>query len=147
MFIANPSQIQKVAQWGDKTPDGTAMGIRIGRESNLGFLEDRELTPTGEQYAAAAAVLSEMTELDLSAEQVKDILALYPRERIIIARTESNEELEEADISFVAAHFFLNCSWPIYGDEVDMTAFIDLLKSEAIRMGYRTAELTDSSDD
>jgi hypothetical protein len=147
MFIVSPSQVLKVAQWGDKTPDGTAMGIRIGRESNLGFLEDRELKPTEKQYAAAAAILSEMTELDLSTEQVKDILTLYPRQRIIIARTKSNEALEEEDISFVAAHFFLNCGWPNYGDNVEMTAFIELLKSEAIRMGYRAAELTASDDD
>jgi len=148
MFIAKPADILRTARSGDKTNDGTALGLRIGRQANLEYLEDRDLVPSEEQYATAAALMSEITELTLSSEQTKAILSLYPHERIIVARRDGKdaEYLRAEDISFAAAHFFLNCSWPNYGDEVDMTAFVELLKSEAIRMGYLTTEPTKENE-
>jgi hypothetical protein len=48
------------------------------------------------------------------------------------------------DLSFAVAHFFLGCRWPKYEDvDVDIDAFVELLKQQAVTMGFEKAKLMD----
>jgi len=118
------------------TNDGTPIVMRQRRDTTQFFYKNRNAEPDDETYAEAAEFLRDITEVEISAEQAKAILALYPHPRIKIAEFGVSDTDCQDELCFAAAHFFLGCDWPKFGDKVDIVLFMDCLKAEAVRMGF-----------
>lgn len=74
---------------------------------------------------------------DISQEQVTAILELYPHARIEVAVTGGVNDTDVRDQVLCAfSHFFLGCDWPTFGDNVDLTVFLQALHKQAVAMGF-----------
>lgn len=108
--------------------------LRDGSQAALRMLDER---PSGDSVTKAVEFLSGITDLDLNDEQVGRLLDLYPRTRIALIEdgglcdTGIREQLSD-----MVATFFVGCTWPTYGDNVDVEAFQALLRRQAVAMGY-----------
>ena len=103
----------------------------------MGYLEHLEATPSQASLDEVAQLLTDVTEVQISPEQAGRILKLYPFARIKIALDDGLRGVGTRDeLAFVAAHFFLGCSWPTLGDNIDLEKFLDLLREQAGLMGY-----------
>ena len=138
MFIDTPQNTLKLAgRQEDITNDGTHYLMRMRRDTSMFFYENRDAKPSANNYAVAAQFFTEITEVEIGAEQAEAILALYPHTRIKIAKYDGIRDTEVRDgLSSAAAHFFLGCEWPNNGDNVDIDAFVGLLKQSANLMGF-----------
>ncbi|NTF18118.1 hypothetical protein G6L37_06845 [Agrobacterium rubi] len=122
----------------EMTDDGTNILMRMRRESTMFYYENRDSIPDEKTYAEAAEFLQGITEVDISPDAAKAILALYPHARIKIAEYGVGDTECRDALCFVAAHFFLGSKWPNFGDKIDITLFVDCMKDEAVRMGFVT---------
>jgi len=136
MFIATPQTALKFAQSNEgRLEDGLHYWFRMQRDGVNALLQHRDAIPSEVQMASASEFLTEITGLVWSADQISNLLCLYPRARIMIASgDDANDEL-----SFAAAHFFLGTSWPTFGDKVDVDAFVAVLQQQALLMGFSKA--------
>ena len=140
MFVDSPRRTLTIAKsHDDTTADGMHFQIGLRRKFAAFFLEHRDAVPTAHDYEQAAEFLTEITELAFSAAQVEAMLSLYPHARIKLAVESILSADTREQLSFAAAHFFLGCSWPSIGDDVDTGAFIDLLRRQAFLMGFAAA--------
>ena len=126
------------AQYGDgRTKEGVHFQLRALQERSIAYFKSRHAMPSSQNYADAAQYLTEITELPISPSQAEDLLSLYPHVRIKLAEGDGvvGSDVREG-LAFVAAHFFLGCTWPIYGDHVNLERFVSLLKQQAEAMGF-----------
>lgn len=113
--------------------------ILLNMQSNLSLLlyrnHDAQLN---EKYLLnATEFLQSNLGWDISQDQVKAILALYPHARIKLVVYEGLNDTEVRDlVAGAVADFFLGCPWPTYGDKVDMLEFLTALRKQAIAMGF-----------
>lgn len=134
MNIFNPkTALDFAAKKDDELVDGLHYWFAMLRDSNALLIEHINVQPSERQLENAVAYLEELTDLAWTTSQVTMLISLYPRARITLAGSGTAHE----DLAFAAAHFFLNTSWPTYGDEVDVNAFVELLQRQAILMGFR----------
>jgi hypothetical protein len=120
MFITNPNQALKLPNYEN------AYLLEMNSNMTKFYLKNKNLDLTEKQYNKALDELQEMTNLNFTLEQLKDILSLYPQSRIQLAAHDSYE-----DLAFAIAHFFLYCSWPTYGDNINLDDFLHLLQTQA----------------
>jgi hypothetical protein len=132
MYIDSPQKTMALAAklGGPQDADVRSL-MRMRLQSCTFYYENRNAMPTAQDYVDAAQRMSEATELDISVEQAEAILALYPHARIKIALYGTSDTDVREEMMFAAAHFFLGCEWPVYGDNVDIEAFVQLLKEQA----------------
>lgn len=108
--------------------------IRAGREhNNLNF--DVHLSPA--DLADATQYARDVCGVDFSEEQISNILALYPIERIDIAVHSLRDTMTRDSFSGILAHFLVGSSWPNYGDNVDISEFQAVLERQAQKLGYK----------
>lgn len=138
MYISTPSQtLQLGNQSQEITENGTHYLLSMHRESAKFFLKNTNAQPNEEEYQEIIAYVVEIAGIHLTLSEVIQILALYPHARIKVAEYHGLTDTHVRDeISFLIAHFFLGCSWPVYHDQIDMDEFIHLLKLQARLMGY-----------
>lgn len=121
--------------------DGTHYLINMRRDSTKFFTDNADAQPTNENMKDAAAFISEITELQVSSEQTKQILKLYPHVRIKLAIYNGISDTDVRDgLSGAAAHYILGCEWPTFGDDLDVCLFVEALKREAIHHGFTPLE-------
>lgn len=131
MFILSPKYITKPT---------SELGVApryISFHKNSFLMANRNVQPTAGQLEEAAAYIREFSQIDLSATEVGEMLMLYPKSRIALATEGMACTSTEDELAFMVAHFFLECSWPTIGDEVDMQRFVDVLKDQASWHGYK----------
>lgn len=100
--------------------------LNMHLDSSKFYFENKDIALTTEQLNDAVEMVNSETNLGLSHEHMKAIFDIYPRSRIQFAIYKDTEGL-----FFAISHFFLGCSWPTYGDKVDIDAFYSLLNSQA----------------
>jgi hypothetical protein len=134
MNIFNPkTALDFAAKKDDELVDGLHYWFAMLRDSNALLIEHINAQPSVRQLGAAASYLEEITDLAWTTSQVTMLISLYPRARITLAGGGDAHE----QLAFAVAHFFLNTSWPTYGDNVDVSAFVRLLQRQAMLMGFR----------
>lgn len=122
------------------TDDGTHFLLRMKRDASKFFFDNRHAYPTPENYAAVAQHWLETTDIQFSPEQAEAILALYPQARIKVAVYGGIADTDVRDeLGFAISHFFLGCTWPTFGDKIDIDEFVSLLKKQASLMGFSPA--------
>ena len=99
------------------------------------LLTNHEAQPNEVQLACASEHLEEITGLIWPIDKVSEVLSLYPAQRINLALS----GVDNADLSFAAANFFLGTTWPTYGDEVDVDRFVEVLQQQAQLMDFALA--------
>lgn len=140
MFIIEPSRVIAISEKEDGVlQEGMHYTFRIQRESIAESLKHIGKYPNDTQIDECSKYLAELTDLLWSRNQVRDLLALYPNARIRVAARGACKEASD-DLNFAVAHFFLNTSWPTYGDNVDMVKFMNLLHKQAMLMGFDKAQ-------
>lgn len=141
MFIDTPQNVVSLPSRLDgDIGDGTHYLLCMKLDTSKFYFDNRRAMPTAENYIDAAEYLTDLTEVQFSAEQAADLLMLYPQVRIKIAVYDGIDDTDGRDgLDFAAAHFFLGCSWPTFGDEVDVAAFVSMLKKQATQLGFKTA--------
>lgn len=122
--------------------------IRAQFNQRHGTMPDSFVVPATCDY------IEKLTSINLTLEQLQDILALYPAEKARIARFTSSDfahcELVKSGtavketylIANMVAHFFGRTTWPKAVDAVDFKAFIKKLQRSAMILGYSVAGCT-----
>lgn len=132
MYIAKPDVIMK---WAKSTEESYILNIRTNISGHL--YKNRFALPTDRQYVEAADFIEEISGIRLDEEQIKGLLTLYPSARINMALDGvSDTEVREA-LSFAISHFVLGCTWPTYGDKVDVQEFVEILQKQAAGLGFQ----------
>lgn len=145
MHIANLKAVMGFAnQEEGRLADGLHYFFKMQRDSVQELLQHRDAQPTREQLASATEFLDEITSLTWTANQLTDLLCLYPRARIKLAAGLDAEE----ELAFSAAHFFLSTAWNTYGDNIESDAFVNLIQKQALLMGFakRSCDIPDAKD-
>lgn len=121
MYISRPQDTLRVVADNDYI-------LEMHRRHAVNFLANTKAKPTTAAYKAVADYMSEACGVRFTVAKTKEILTLYPQERIALAM----QGVWGVDDRFadVLAHHYLGCSWPTYGDNVDMTAFVALLQRQ-----------------
>lgn len=137
MIIDTPADaIRFATSKDDLTSDGTPLVMRANRQRSMFLYYYRDSVPDDGAYTQAAEFLRGITEIDITLEDTKGILSLYPEARIKLAEYGmSDTECRDA-VAFAAAHFFLGSAWPSDDDNIDLALFVTCLKDEARRMGF-----------
>jgi len=136
MKIFNPkTALDFAAKKDDELVEGLHYWFAMQRDSNALLIEHINAQPNERQLEDAVEFLAETTGLAWTTAQVTMLISLYPRARITLAGGGTAHE----QLAFAVAHFFLNTSWPTYGDNVDVSAFVELLQRQAMLMGFRKA--------
>lgn len=137
MFIMTAANaVRQFDDNGNPKRDAEALlrNIQAGREHNsLHF--DVQLTPA--DLVDATQYARDVCGIDFSEEQISNIMALYPSERIDIAMHSLRDTMTRDSFSGILAHFLLGSSWPNYGDNVDISEFQALLERQAQKLGYK----------
>ncbi|MEE5177145.1 hypothetical protein V2K54_25880 [Pseudomonas alliivorans] len=95
-----------------------------------------------EESALKSAVdcVADEAGIQLSAEELRNILSLYPWQRgKLAAYGWGDTEVRELILDAVA-NFMANTRWPLGKDDVDIQTFIAKLKAAARFLGYTTIE-------
>lgn len=144
MFIDKPENTIRLGARDDGiTDDGTHYLLRMRRDSSMFYLNNRAAMPTAQNIAEVAKHFAEISGVEFSPEQAEAILSLYPQVRIKVANYDGIEDTDVRDgLSFAMAHFFLGCTWPTFGDKVDLELFVALLQKQAGLMGFRCSGAT-----
>jgi Tfp pilus assembly ATPase PilU len=132
MFIDSAKNTLRLAS----DPDNLFI-INMRSQATMEALNHRYMATPDEAYRDVAALWAEHAKVDLTVGQVEAILSLYPRERItmVLANTVSDTDVADQLMS-VLAHFYLGCSWPTYGDNVDSDRFLSLLQHQVKQMEF-----------
>lgn len=113
-----------------------------------GSLPDTFVIPTTRQY------IESLTGINLSADQLQEMLALYPAEKAKLARYTMSDFIhsdlvkvgkgvpETYLIANIVAHFFGRTLWPKPDDSVDRKSFVRKLQRSAMRLGYSVGGCT-----
>jgi hypothetical protein len=113
-----------------------------------GRLPDTFVIPTTCQY------IEGLTGINLSADQLQEMLALYPAEKAKIARYTMSDFIhcdlvklgkgvkETYLIANIVAHFFGRTLWPTPDDSVDRKSFVRKLQRSAMKQGYSVGGCT-----
>ena len=100
MHIANLKAVMGFAnQEEGRLADGLHYFFKMQRDSVQELLQHRDAQPTREQLASATEFLEEITSLTWTANQLTDLLCLYPRARIKLAAVVDHEGLLLSDFS------------------------------------------------
>lgn len=114
--------------------------LKVREESNRWLLRHISSAPTVAQLQEAQAFIKEFSGISFDEQQLRDVLALFPIVRVELAvygieRMETQDNLMDS-----VSNFFLGCTWPRMGDNVDMKGFISLLRRQAMAMGYESVD-------
>jgi hypothetical protein len=135
MFIYKPDMVMDWA----KSPDKNyLLNMRIGISQHL--YENRFATPTDSEYSEAAEFIEDISGIQIDAERIRGILALYPSTRIKIAIYGVGDTEIREDLAFAIAHFVLGCGWPRYGDKIDVEEFVAVLRKQAVHLGFKVRD-------
>lgn len=110
--------------------------LRMVRETSYAYLEDSKNVPLDQDYQNAGDYIEEITGIRIPNDMLKKILFFYPRECINLASDDFGNSSVQEGITFAIAHFFLGCSWPLIGDEVDIDLFLEALKYQVSKMKF-----------
>lgn len=138
MQYQKPGYIMKLASADfDNGKAGTNYLLQMRVESNRWLLQHLSATPKHQQIIDANQYLLKASGLLLTDAQLSEILALFPLARIELA-VYSIERIDVQDnLKDAISNFFLGCTWPRLGDNVDIGKYISLLKHQAIAMGFQ----------
>lgn len=139
MFIQSPQDAVTLAKIPyERMGDGMHLCFHMQRNAMMFYTKHRHALPTLDQYRQAASVMTELAEVTITPDQAEAILALYPQARIKLAVYGDLQDTDTREaVSFAVAHYFLGCTWPSFGDGVDIDQFMDLLTKQAVAMGYQ----------
>ena len=127
----DPRAVMKIASSEfDKDESGLHYLFTMQRNSCEGYLNNLEAEPSGDQLNTAIELVKEQCELSIQSQQIIELLTLYPKVKIQI----SNDDYD--GVCEMLSDFLLGCRWPIHKDNLDINAFIDLLKKQAVLFGY-----------
>ena len=132
MFVDSAKNTMRLAQDSENL-----FVINMRSKTTMEILNHRYMATPDEAYRDVAALWAEHAKVDLTIGQVEAILSLYPRERIamVLANTVSDTDIADQLMS-VLAHFYLGCTWPTYGDNVDTDRFLSLLQHQVKQMEF-----------
>lgn len=143
MFINDAKSFKKILENYDS-------GVADARQVEFTFelhrnaikfhLENKDKQPDSSSLDKAVATIKESTGIELTSEQLSEILCLFPSERIKLAVYGISDTEVREGMYKVACHFFAGCEAPTFGDEMDLNRFITHLQQQAISMGYACAQ-------
>jgi hypothetical protein len=96
--------------------------------------------PAPDALAQAIQFVEQEAGIQLSAAQFKEILSLYPFARAKLADYGWGDTEVREMVLDVVANVMANTRWPLGSDEVELGAFVAMLKKAAAFMGYETIE-------
>jgi hypothetical protein len=124
----------------------TANYLLVNIADNAKFLKENvSAAPNHKGYSTVADYIQSITGIAFQVEDAKLLLDLYPRARIKVAEFGIEDSDVKDEIAFSVSHFFLGCSWPTYGEQVDHDSFVDLLKRQANKVGFQSVKSETSS--
>lgn len=99
------------------------------------------LIPSATVIAAALEVISEESGINLTSDDLRKMLSLYPMQRGMLAGYGINHSEVREMMLDVVANFVANTRWPRYSDGVVMQDFTKNLKSAARFLGFKTVSV------
>jgi hypothetical protein len=138
MFINTAKNFNKILDRSESSePENAKTIFYMHQDSARFYLDNRKSFPTPENYQDAAKSILEITEIDLTIEQIEAILSLFPFARIKLSHDGGNDTEVREDVYNAICKFFAGCEAPTYGDKLNINRFIQHLQSQAKSMGYQ----------
>ncbi|CAH1592960.1 conserved hypothetical protein [Vibrio jasicida] len=109
--------------------------FELHRKAMKFHLENKDKQPGSLDLKNGADHINQSTGIKITPEQLSDILALFPSERIKLAEYGISDTEVREGLYNVACCFFSGCEAPAY-DEIDIDRFIKHLQEQAVLMGY-----------
>lgn len=114
-------------------------GYMHSQKARMEFaIANASATPDEGVLTEAAGYIAEEAGIQLSADELNNILSLYPMQRGKLARYGWGDTEVREFILDVVANFIANTRWPLGRDNVDIEDFVEKLKAAARFMGYAT---------
>ncbi len=128
------------AKFAVKSEDWLLEGYMDSHKARMEFaLANASAVPNESAISSAVGYVSEQSGIQLSTDELSNILSLYPQQRgKLAAYGWGDTEVREIILDAVA-NFIANTRWPVGKDDVDIQAFIAGLKAAARFMGYTTS--------
>ena len=131
MKTDKPQNTLRVARMKDDQVNGLHYLFHMRREGIRQYLENAQAQPSAELVQEASLTLSECTGFAVAPEFVGQLLSMYPPVRIKLALVGAADDSEVRDVLLDGmCHFLLGCTWPTYGDEVDVDEFSALVQRQ-----------------
>jgi hypothetical protein len=139
MFITTPGKVLALDASPHDKVEGTHMVLLMQRNAARALLDNVGLRPTEAEYKAAADHLRWAIGVSLSVAEVTALLEVYPRARLKLSEWGIGDTEVREELSSAFAHLLTGSQWPTYGDDVDVDAFVALLRRQAAAIGFGAA--------
>lgn len=127
----SPDKTLRLAQSPDTDPTGLHYVFTMRRDGLRDYLQNIDAQPSDQVCQEAVEALSEAIDINVSVEFLRQLLALSPQMRIKLALAGSAGPTDiREDLCDTLAFVLLGCTWPTYGDKVDVDEFTALLKKQ-----------------
>lgn len=147
-MVLTPDEIMQIAKSGAGTlVDGVPSVLFLQRNGARYYLDNSILEPSDNQIDAAISFYRSRLQWNLSRDECRALLVLNPKARIKLADYgDVDSEVREL-LADAVAQTLLGCSWPTYGDKLDVSVFTALLHSQAAAIGFGSPVCEDSTPD
>ena len=132
MLIVEPGRFSLMDD--DELVDGVYINIQRARMQHA--LANLHLVPSKETMALAAEHIAAETGIILSAEQLVQIMSLYPVERAKLAEYGWGDTEVSDLLMTVLADFIAGTRWPEFRDQINIDRFVGKLRCAARGMGF-----------
>jgi hypothetical protein len=126
--------VQRIVQIDETTLFETVLPIHHKRM--VEYMRSSTKLPTNNKLYEVMDFIKDVTGISFSTVQMTDIMALYPMVRSTVAAFGCQDTQDREFVLGMLADFFLGTTWPTFGDEVDIDAFLSRLTKSAKAMGY-----------
>ncbi len=132
----SPRQVLQAAHRCVELVEGVPSLLFLQRSGARYYLDNVKAEPSDEQIDEAISFYKFRLEWNLSRDECRALLELNPKARIKLA-DHGDVDSEVRDLlADAVAQILLGCSWPTYGDDVDISEFTVLLHRQAAAIGF-----------
>ncbi|MHD0644310.1 hypothetical protein ACYPKM_01570 [Pseudomonas aeruginosa] len=137
MYAWEPKELLTQVTKTGSTPESPCIQFQM-IQNRIRMLRDHADVELPEDlYWWAQRFFSFQAQVELTLEQTKHILSLFPAVRIELALFGPKDEEVIAAMWHVLPGYFLDSCWPLNTDEEEMARFVEMIKLQAHSMGYQ----------
>ncbi|WP_220792572.1 hypothetical protein [Gluconacetobacter diazotrophicus] len=136
-MVLSPSEIMQIQKSSTATlVDGVPSVLFLQRNGARYYFDNSFLEPSDNQIDAAISFYRSGLKWSLSRDECRALLVLNPKARIKLADYGDVDSEVRDLLADAVAQTLLGCSWPRYGDKVDISEFTALLHTQAAAIGF-----------
>jgi len=116
--------------------EGVPTFLFLQRSGASYYLDNARADPSDNQIAQAIGFYRSKLDWNISRDECRALLMLNPKARIKLADYGDVDSEVRDLLADAVAQTLLGCSWPTYGDNVDISEFTALFHRQAAAIGF-----------